>query len=46
MRAISDYIVTAVIIAAVGLVVFVAWSLCRATEADDFMEESDDEECK
>ena len=38
MRPISDYIVAAVIVAAVGLITTVIFALCRAA-AEDFTEE-------
>lgn len=45
MRTISDYIVAAVIVAAVGLITTVIFALCRAAaEAEDFTEDTDDEE--
>ena len=45
MRPISDYIVAAVIVAAVGLITTVIFALCR-TAAEDFTEDADDEEYK
>lgn len=44
MRTISDYIVAAVIVAAVGLITTVIFALCRA--AEEFTEDTDDEEYK
>lgn len=43
MRTISDYIVAAVIVAAVGLITTAIFALCRAV-AKDFTEDDDNDE--
>lgn len=40
----SDYIVAAVIIAAIGIAALVMWALCRAADSDGALDDLNDEE--